>query len=71
MGDTYLVLCEIEFVLKVCDAMEKALDVVLQTADLLLPRVQLTGPLLFLMLDTPTEQSNAWNNLPETSTHRC
>lgn len=29
MGDTYLVLCEIEFVLEVCDAMEKALDVVL------------------------------------------
>lgn len=58
MGDTYLVLCEIEFVLEVCDAMEKALDVVLQTADLLLPRVQLAGPLLLLMLETPTEQSN-------------
>lgn len=29
MGATYLVLCEIEFVLEVCDAMEKALDVVL------------------------------------------
>ena len=51
----YLVLSEVEFVLEVGDAVQQSLYVVLQAADLLLPSVQLSRPLLLLMLEPPNQ----------------